>query len=149
MGFPINYPQITGKHNKTYGTGKVWEIDTHTFPIPMVLFPIRFPSYGILKHMGNAQLIHIHVMGFLINFSCQIFHSVGKYNKPMVWVKSWKLILIFFPYYAMGAFLPLDSSTLTHGILHYFGNALVSPIINFSQYGIGYKSFSFNVQNGS
>ena len=55
MGFPINFPQITGKHNKTYGMGKVWEIDTHTFPIPMVLFPIRFPSCGILKHMGNAH----------------------------------------------------------------------------------------------
>ena len=58
-------------------------------------------------------------------------HSVGKYNKRMVWVKSWKLILIFFPYYAMGAFLPLDSSTLMHGILHYIGNALVSPLLSF------------------
>ena len=48
MGFPINFSQITGKHNKTYGTGKVWEIDTHTFPIPMVLFPIRFPSSAMV-----------------------------------------------------------------------------------------------------
>ena len=47
MGFPVNFPKITGKYNKTYGMGEVWEIDPHTFPIPMVLCPIRFPSYGV------------------------------------------------------------------------------------------------------
>lgn len=38
MGFPVNFPKITGKYNKTYGMGEVWEIDTHTFPIVWLLF---------------------------------------------------------------------------------------------------------------
>ena len=35
------FPSIshsTGKCNKTHGMEKVWEIDTHTFPIACVLF---------------------------------------------------------------------------------------------------------------
>ena len=39
MGFPINFPQYDKirKCNRTHGVGKVWEIDTHTFPIVWVL----------------------------------------------------------------------------------------------------------------
>ena len=104
---------------------------------PYLWYFFRFDSHPVvyLSIWEMHMMAHVHVMGFPINFWCQIFHSVGKYNKPMVWVKSWKLILIFFPYYAMGAFLPLDSSTLMHGILYHLGNALVSLIVNFSQYG--------------
>ena len=39
---------------KTHYMWRIWEIDTHTFPIGWVLFSIRFPSYGILPQMGNA-----------------------------------------------------------------------------------------------
>ena len=103
---------------------------------PYLWYFFQFDSHPVVYlSIWEMHMAHVHVMGFPINFWCQIFHSVGKYNKPMVWVKSWKLILIFFPYYAMGAFLPLDSSTLMHGILYHLGNALVSLIINFSQYG--------------
>ena len=30
--------QTTGKGNKTHGIGKVWEIDTHTFPLVWMQF---------------------------------------------------------------------------------------------------------------
>ena len=56
----------TRKYNKTHRIGRTWEIGTHTFPIVWVLFSIRFPSYGILHHMGNAWV------------SPSISHSIGK-----------------------------------------------------------------------
>ena len=41
MNFPINVPQL---YNKTHhGMGKVWEIDTHTFPIVWVFFSHQIP----------------------------------------------------------------------------------------------------------
>ena len=39
---------------KTHPMLRTWEISIHTFPILWVLFSIRFSSYGILHHTGNA-----------------------------------------------------------------------------------------------
>ena len=96
MGFPINFPQyrimhvfshqfpvtwektakptkwgkpgklVPGNICKTYRMRGTWKIGTHTFFIVWVVFSIRFPSYGMLHHMGNAWV-----------FS-SIFHSIGK-----------------------------------------------------------------------
>ena len=99
---------------------------------PYLWYFFRFDSHPVVYlSIWEMHMAHVHVMGFPINFWCQVFHSVGKYNKPMVWVKSWKLILIFFPYYAMGAFLPLDSSTLMHGILYHLGECVGFPYYQF------------------
>ena len=104
----------TGKCNKTHGMGWTWEIGTHTFPIVWVIFPIRFPSYGMLHHVGNAWV------------SPSIFHSIGKCNKAHCMRRTWEisthtcpivwaLFSIRFPFY---------------GILHHMGNACGFSIIS-------------------
>ena len=37
-GFLHQFPRLRKKINKTHGMGRVWEIETHTFPIAWVLF---------------------------------------------------------------------------------------------------------------
>ena len=50
-GFPHQFPIVQENATKPI----VWgEPGTHTFPTVWVLFSIRFPSYGVLHHMGNA-----------------------------------------------------------------------------------------------
>ena len=39
---------------KTHCMWRTWEIGIHTFPTVWVLFSIRFPSCGVLHHIGNA-----------------------------------------------------------------------------------------------
>ena len=46
----------TRKCNKMHPVGGFREIGTRLFPIVCVLFPIRFPSFGILHDIGNAWL---------------------------------------------------------------------------------------------
>ena len=70
-----------GKDSKTHQMGKVWEIVSHTFSIKWVLFSIRFPSCGIVHHMGNAWV-----------FS-SISQSMGKGRKTHQMGKDWEIVL--------------------------------------------------------
>ena len=68
MCFLIDFPYYE-KDSKTSRMEKAWGIGSHTFSIVWVLFTIRFPSCGILYHMGNALV------------SPSISHSTGKPTK--------------------------------------------------------------------
>ena len=106
------------KMSKTHRMGKAWEISSHIFSIKWVFFfSIRFPSCGILHHLGNAWI-----------FSAS-FHSMGKERKTYQMRKAWeigsrenptkpivcgepgKLVLI------LGAFFPLESHPMVYFII--------------------------------
>ena len=72
---------------------------------------MRFPSYGILHHMGNAWA------------SSSISHSTGKCNKTHRRGEPGKLVLILFPYY--GHFSSIRFRF--YGILHHKGNGKRQP----------------------
>ena len=114
-----------------------WEIDTHTFPIIWVLFPIRFPSYGILHYMKNAGVSQsISLLGaffpldshpmvcFIIwkmhRVSSSISHSSGKCNKTHHMGWTWKIGTYTFPVPQYGWFFPIRFPSF--GILHQMGN---------------------------
>ena len=100
-----------GKFSKNNQIGKAWEISSHTFSIVWVLFYIRFPSCGISHHMRNAWV------------SLTISHSTGKCNKTFG--KPGKSVLILFP--QCSCICPITFPSCN--ILHYMGNAQVSPSI--------------------
>ena len=82
MGNAWVFPSIShsmGKCNKTHRMGRTWEIGNHTFPIVWVFFPILFPSYDILHHMGNAWVFP------------SISHNTGKCNKTHCMGKTWEI----------------------------------------------------------
>ena len=110
-----------------------WEIDTHTFPIIWVLFPIRFPSYGILHYMKNAGVSQsISLLGaffpldshpmvcFIIwkmhGFPHQFLIVRENATKPIVWGEPGKLVLILVLSHSMGDFSPYDSHPLVYFI---------------------------------
>ena len=67
-GFPHQFP-ITWQ-NAVKSIGRAWEIATHFFSLMYGYFSsIRYPSYRILYHMGNAWLFP------------SITNSTGKYRK--------------------------------------------------------------------
>ena len=112
MGFLIIFP-YHGKNSKTTRMKKAWEISSHTFSIVWLLFTIRFPSCGILHHMGNAW----------------VSPSISQPN-PLYRGKPGKLVLIFFPFsHCMGDFFSIRFPS--HGIFHHFGNAWVSQLISY------------------
>ena len=76
--FPL-ISHSTGKWNKIYCTGRIWEIVAHTFPVVWVLLSIRFPSCGILHHMGNAWV------------SASMSHSIGKCSKINRIGRAWEI----------------------------------------------------------
>ena len=47
-----------GKCSKIHRIGRTQKIGTHTFPKYGYFSSIRFPPYGILYYMGNAQFSH-------------------------------------------------------------------------------------------
>ena len=97
--------------------GKVWEIDTHTFPIVLVLL---YHPISILWYTPAYE----KCMDFPINLP-----KYGKMQQnPCSGGKSGKLTLILFP--ECGFFFPVRF--LSYGILHYMGNAWVSPSISHS-----------------
>ena len=77
-------------------------------------FPIRFPSYGILHHMGNAWV------------SLSISHRRRKCSETHRRGEPGKLELILFPYY--GCFFSIRSPF--YGILHHVGNASAFSLIS-------------------
>ena len=68
-----------GKWSKTHQMGKAWKIGTHAFSIAWVLFSIKFPSCGILHHMGNAGV------------SLPISHCTRKCNKAHRMGRTWEI----------------------------------------------------------
>ena len=84
--------------------GKVWEIDTHTFPIAWVLFSIEIPILCYNSSYGKC-------MGFPISFS-----NYGKMQQNPSYgenLGSW------YPYFShsMGAFYPLDFHPMVYFII--------------------------------
>ena len=69
-----------GKCNKIHDMGKVWEIDTHTFPMVLVVFPHTIP---ILWYTSS----HEKCMFFLINF----IHITEKYSQTYRMGKVFKI----------------------------------------------------------
>ena len=96
MGNAWIFPSIShimGKCNEIHGMGKVWKIDTNTFPIVWVLFSHQIPilwytlSDGkcIIHHLGNAWV------------SPSIFHTTGKCNKTHQMRRTWEIVTHNFP----------------------------------------------------
>ena len=87
--------------------GKVWEICSHSVSIVWVSFSIRFPSCGMLHHMGNTCV-----------FS-SISYSMGKDSKTHLNeenLRNWFL----YSFHSLGVFSVRLPSC---GILHHMGNA--------------------------
>ena len=78
-GFFHQIPESIGKVSKTHRIGKAWEIGSRNFSIKWVVCFIRFPSCGILHHMGNAWV-----------FS-SITHSMAKGRKTYRMGKAWEI----------------------------------------------------------
>ena len=103
MGFLINFPQYR-KMQQNPWYGKVWEIDTRTFPIVWVLFSHQIPILWYSSSYGKC-------MGFPINFS-----QYGKMQQnPLNGVNlgNWYL---YFPH-SMGDFSTYDSHPMVYFII--------------------------------
>ena len=102
----------TGKCNKTHSMGKVCEIYNHTIPIVWVLFFHLIPILWYTLAYGKC-------MGFPHKFPT-VWENA---TKPVLWEKSGKSKVIFFPYH--GAFIPMRFPS--YGILQHIVNVWVSP----------------------
>ena len=109
MGFLIKFPIALEKSAKPIEWRKAWETCSHTFSRKWVLFFIRFPSCGILHHMGNAWV-----------FS-SIPHSMGNVSKTHRMGKSWEIGSHTFPI----VWVLFSIRFSSYGILHHMGNAWV------------------------
>ena len=105
---------VLGKCNKTHCMGKTVKLVFILFLQYRAFFPIRFPSYSILHHMGNTWV-------FL-----SVAHVLGKYNKTHCMGKTVKLVFILFPQY--GSFFPIRFPS--YSTLHHMGNTWVSLSIS-------------------
>ena len=83
--FSHQFPTVWENITKAKAWRKSGELILILLPYCGCFLPIRFPSDGILHHMGNAWV------------SPSIFHSTGKCSKTLVWGKPAKLVLILFP----------------------------------------------------
>ena len=113
-GFPHQFLIVRENATKPFGWGEPGKLVLILFPKYGWFFSIRFPSYGILHHMGNAWA------------SSSISHSTGKCNKTHRRGEPGKLVLILFPYY--GRFSSIRFRF--YGILHHMGNACVFSLIS-------------------
>ena len=89
MGNAWIFPSIshnTRKCKKTFGMKKVWEIDTHTFPISMSAF-VPLDSHSMLYFIIWER------HGFPHKFSIVQENA----TKPIVWGEPGKLVLILSP----------------------------------------------------
>ena len=92
---------------KTHCIWRTWEIGTHIFPIVWVFFSIRFPSCGILHHMGNAWVFssipHSMRKGRKTHQMGEAWEIGFKVNstKPIVCGEPGKSVLILFPQYGI------------------------------------------------
>ena len=83
--FPHKFPMVRENATKPMVSGNSGKLILILVPWYGRFFPIRFPSYGILHHMGNAWV------------SPSISHSMRKCNKtlPMRW--TWEIGTHTFP----------------------------------------------------
>ena len=115
-GFPHKFPTVRENAAKAMAWEKSGKLILILFPQYGCFFFIRFPSYGILQHMGNAWVSHK-------------FPTVWKNaTKLVVWGKSGKSITILFPQH--GCFFPIRFPS--YGILQHMGNSSVPPYISHS-----------------
>ena len=102
--FSLKISHSTGKCNKTYGMGKFWEIDTHTFPIVWVLLSHPIPILWYTSAYGKC-------MGFPINFA-----QYGKMQQNPWCRESLGNWYSYFSH-SMGAFFPLNSHPMAYFII--------------------------------
>ena len=86
-GFPHKFPTVRENAIKPMVWRKSGKLILILFPYYGWFFLIRFQSYGILLHMGNAWV------------SPSISHSTGKCNKSHRRGEPGKLVLMLFPFY--------------------------------------------------
>ena len=84
-GFPCTFPTVRENSTKPMVWGKSKKSITILFPWHGCFFPIRFTSYGILHHMGNAWV------------SPSISESMGKCNKTHRMGRTWEIGAHTFP----------------------------------------------------
>ena len=110
-GFSYKISNSIRKGSKTHRMGNAQEVGFHTFSIKCVVFSIRFPSCGILHHMGNAWVfspISLSIgKGRKIHQFGKALKIVSKENptKSIVCGEPGKLVLTLFPQY--GRFFPI------------------------------------------
>ena len=121
-----------GKCNNSHAMGKVWRSIIILFPQYGCFFPIQFPSYGILQHMGNVWA------------SPYIFHSTGKCNKTHGMAKVWEIDTHTFPI----AWVLFSHQILILWYTSSHGKCMGFPI-NFSQYGKMQQNPSYGVNLGN
>ena len=84
-GFSHQFPIIPENATKPTVWGKPGKLVIILFPKYGYFFPIQFPSYDILHHMGNAWVFP------------SISHSTGKCNKTHCMRRTWEIGTHTFP----------------------------------------------------
>ena len=101
--FPNQFPIVQENATKLIVWGETGKLVLILFPHHKQFFPIRFPFYGILHHMGNAcvfSLISHNLEKDSQNPRMGKFREIGsqKYpTKPIVCEEPGKLVPILFP----------------------------------------------------
>ena len=113
-GFPQQFLKVWENTTKPFILGEPWKLVPILFQQYGCFFSIRFPSCGILHHMGNALV------------SPSISYRTRNATKLIVWGEPGKLVLILFPYY--GRFFSIRFPF--YGMLHHMGNACVFSLIS-------------------
>ena len=110
-GFPHQSLIVRENATKPFVWGEPGKLVLILFPYYGWFFPTRFPSYGILLHMGNAWV------------SPSISQSTGKCNKTHLRENLGNWCLCFS--HIMDAFFPLDSDFTVYCItweMHVFSH---------------------------
>ena len=119
----------TRKFNKTHCTRKVWEIDTHTFPIVWVLFshqiPIPWYASSHVKCKSFALFLFIYFF-YHARVSLSISHSRGNAAKPIVYGEPGKLVLTLFRQH--GWVFP--NKFPSRSILHHYGKCITTSALS-------------------
>ena len=85
MDFPINLTTVWENATKLMVWAKSGKLIFIIFPQYGCIFPIRFPSCGILHYMGNAW------------FSLKIFHTMERCNETHYIGRTWQIGTHNFP----------------------------------------------------
>ena len=114
--FSHQFPKARENASKHIVWGEPGKLLLILFPYYECFFPIRFPSYGILHHMGNAWVF------------ATIFYSTRKCNKTHRMERTRELSTHTFP--ILRVFF--SNQFPFYGILHHMRNAWVFATISYS-----------------